>query len=128
MFKKMIVLLLCVLMISFSVQSSEAKRPPSYVKQQMILLGLYVYGINQELTKSVPDLGELQFLGESILGIAEQMKKTKRGTLFHKNLEVMLQTAKKLADVSKKREIHQAEVEAHNLINSCAQCHKMGSL
>lgn len=114
--------------ILFSLLSAPALSSPppqssNYLQQQMILMGIYVYGINQELTKSVADLNELNFLAESILDIAEQAKKVEGDQGYHDNLDELLLVAKNLKEQSGKHNYSLAQIQAKSLINSCGKCH-----
>jgi len=123
---KIILFIIIIAIISLPVQAKE-KSIPAYLDQQMILMGLYLYGINQELTKTVPDTDELIFLADSISEIATQAQKSKKGTLFHKNMSELLVESQKLSEISKTHDLSKVREQGHALINSCAKCHKMGS-
>lgn len=126
---KKFLLILAVFVLFGYAEPADARHkntPPVYVDQQMILMGLYVYGINQELTKTVPDLDELQFLAESIEEIALRTQTAKRGRVFHKNLSELLQEARKLKMLSRKNRLKEAMEQAKILTQSCAKCHKSG--
>lgn len=131
MFKRVIafvfVIVIASFLFSFPVQAKKKSQTPIYVDQQMILMGLYLYGINQELTKKIPDLDEMQFLSESIIEIANQSQKAKRSKIFHNNMATLLKEAQKLRKVAKSRNFSQAKIQAKALVQSCAKCHRAGS-
>lgn len=118
-----VILCLCFCHLTFA---KKAPEKPSYVQQQMILLGLYVYGINQELAKTAPDLGELQFLAESSLEIAQQTKTTKRGEQFHKDLSELVSKIETLQKLSQAKKRLESIAAAKDVMQSCSQCHTAG--
>ena len=90
-------------------------------------MGLYIYGINQELSKTVPDLDELNFLAGSVLTIADQLKTVKNNKLHHSDLNTLLESAIMLKSLTRNKKREQAIYKAQHLINTCGQCHKRGS-
>lgn len=125
--KKQTLLYLLILFLSFTAPLRAHEEPVAtdrqpYIQQQMILMGLYVYGIQQELAKVRPDSDELFFLSDSILLIAEEIDRTKLSPNQHQNLNAMLQVVKELRRSSLTRPDH-AKKAAHELISQCGSCH-----
>lgn len=124
--RKLIQIFLIVIFASFftlSVPAQVVNQNKNYLQQQMILMGLYIYGINQELAQKVPSTDELMFLADSILDIAAQAKKVENNKPHHSNLDELLDTAEQLKKACAKHDQLLAQTQAKNLLNSCAKCH-----
>lgn len=102
-----------------------AVRTP-YIKQQMILMGLYLYGISQEMAKNHRNYDELGFLADSIVTVAGEIDETKLDKNFHDNKAVLLAAANKLKKASSTDHL-KADQAALELVNSCATCHGVKS-
>jgi len=115
----------------FSSLPAMAKKPAVekgrevYIQQQMVLLGLYVYGVTQELEKTVPNYFELEFLADSMLNIATEIKDTKDDILYHRNLTNLLKNILDLKEASK-NDHDSVKEKADKVINTCGSCHSMG--
>lgn len=97
------------------------------IRQQMVMLGLYVYGMDQELSKVTPDLDELVFLSDSILSIAERLKTAKANVLFHQDLKKLLKKAKEVKSASQKKKLVLAIETSKELMATCGECHRKGT-
>ncbi len=127
--KKTAIFLLSMVLMSASAfsqagkpEATPAKDRKEYVQQQMILLGLYTYGIKMELGKKVPNYDEMEFLADSLLSIAGDLKNTKSNVLHHKDLSDLLKNAEELKAFSQ-TDHAKARFKAQSLINSCGACH-----
>lgn len=120
-------LLVAVFMWSPAAFAGDQDSSVRYVRQQMVLFGLYNYGINQELSKTNPDLGELQFLAESALEIANKAIKSQSTRLRHQNYDELLGKLEKLKTLSQKRRRLEAIEAAKEVMQACSQCHMAGN-
>lgn len=93
-----------------------------YIDQEMITLGLYLHGLNQELGRKLVRQDELSFLANQILKTAENLKDIKGDTLFHNNLNDLMQQAERVKKLSMS-DIDKAKKAAHDLKAACARCH-----
>ncbi len=128
--KKITTIVLMFLLCSAAVFShAKDKKLPqerqNYVQQQMILMGLYIHGINQELAKEVPNYDEMEFLADSLLEITNQLKQTKNDFLFHRHLNRLVKNIEELKTLSQ-TDHDKAKDKAQEVINSCASCHTRG--
>jgi len=105
---------------SFGAAVQENNLHDNYYRQQMILMGMYLGGINQELSKQVPGHDELAFLGESINEIVQRIRATKGGAFSHHEYDELYETTKKLSRASN---LAKAKLEAEAVMNSCGKCH-----
>lgn len=123
-FLKLFIVLSLILSLS-TVSFAEDKKVDEgpYLDQQMILMGLYIYGVNQEVSKKVPDLDELNFLSESLLSVVNQINKSKRSKRFHMKLDDLVQNMKTLKEATKANQRDKSLVAAKEVIQSCSNCH-----
>lgn len=123
--------ILVILMVTLILRSMPAyaadKAAPgaqaNIVQQQMILLGLYMYGIDQERSKGFPSLTQLRFFGDSICEISKRLQATKIGVVHHQNLQELLKNAQSLKTA---KTMSDAKFEAGKLMDNCASCHGFG--
>lgn len=124
-------MILVVLMAALILRSmpayAEDKATPgvqtNIVQQQMILLGLYMYGIDQERSKGFPSLTQLRFFGDSICEISKRLQTTKIGVVHHQNLQELLKNAQSLKTA---KTMSDAKIESGKLMENCASCHSFG--
>jgi hypothetical protein len=96
------------------------------LKESMIMLGLYVYGLDREAGKTVTDYSSVEFLSESIVRYGKALKALKGDDRFQTNLDNMILQAETLNKYSTKNH-RQVGAQIEAVSNSCAACHKMGS-
>lgn len=118
------VLVTCSILVSTSVFAATPPKRQPYIEKQMTLLGLYFYGLNQELSQSQLDLDETQFLVESIIDISKQLQKTKYGKLHHEKTDNLLNQTQKIRDSILKRDLVAVRQNALDLKQACASCHR----
>lgn len=133
--KKIIVLMICCLTLNAGfVRAEEAKKDPDqreqpdrreYVQQQMVLMGLYLYGIQKEIGQKKINYDNLEFLADSLSGITEQMKNAKGEAVFHANLSDLLEKVKALKAASA-NDHDQVKSKARAVVQTCGRCHRSG--
>ena len=96
------------------------------LRESMVLLGLYLYGVNREVEKKIPDYDALEFLSDSILRTGKSMKAIQGDNRFQTNLDNMILQAENLNKFSTKNH-RRVRAQAEALGQSCAACHAMGS-
>lgn len=104
-------------------KNSEERR--EYIQQQMVLMGLYLYGIRKEVGRKRVDYDNVEFLAESLSDITTQMKRTKGGDLFHANLSDLLSKVDALKEASAK-DHSKVKERAQAVIQTCGSCHRGG--
>ncbi len=125
--KRLLILILAVWTVVISQGVSRADEVKerdlrqNFYRQQMVLLGLYLYGVSQELDRTVPGLDELRFLADSILEVAGRIETTKHDAVYHENMAQLLKSAKGL---KRAQDLKAARLNAEALMQSCANCHR----
>lgn len=120
--KKFFLTLIALLFLIPAAHANRDRGP--YLDQQMILLGLYLYGLNQELTHPSIDFDETQYLTESIIDIAQDIQKAKTNQLHHKKTATLLEKAQAVKASVLKRDLKQTRQDILNLKMACANCHR----
>ena len=121
------VLVLMLALVPSFLRAEEVKAVrKTTLKETMILLGLYTYGINRETSEKVIDHHAIEYLSESVLRAGESMREIRGDERFKANLENMIERAKDLNQASQTNHAR-TRVQAKALLDSCAACHRMGS-
>lgn len=122
-----LILLLALFLRPVSVHSENkaaAGVQTNMVQQQMILLGLYMYGIDQERSKGYPSLAQLRFFGDSICELSKRLQTTKIAGVYHQDLQALLKNAQRLKNA---KTMNDAKGDASTLMETCANCHSYRS-
>ncbi len=97
----------------------KEKKPENSYQQDMIQLGAYLYGINQERSKSAPNRDEISFLADSMLEIINHLKPTRR--IHHENIELL---KKQLQNLKEAKTLKKSLQAADEVSQSCGGCHR----
>jgi hypothetical protein len=116
------------LLLSFTVLLAEqapediSRERQTLIRQQMILFGLYIYGLNTELAQKIPNSDEVNFLSETLLEAVRRVRETKGDDFFHKNiLELEFSVIDLQRSARKSSEV--VKIKIRNVIDQCAKCH-----
>ncbi|GEM_PF-4890749 len=121
------ILIVMTLFFSPLLKAEETKNlGKTNLKEAMMMLGLYLYGLNREADKKIPDYDAIEFLSDSALRYGKALKALGGDERFQTNLDNMILQAETLNKYSTKSHRHvRSQIEAFS--NSCAACHTMGS-
>lgn len=124
--KKLLLILIAFLTLSVTTFAKNSASDSLSLSQQMIMLGLYVYGLNQEAAKKIPSSDDVIFLSQSMIDLINEIRTSKQTQLHHKDIDEL---TKKLHDLKNTaREGPQAiHRNVSAVINECAKCHMQNS-
>ena len=94
------------------------------IRQQMILFGLYVNGLNTELTRTVPRSDEVNFLSDTLQESIRRIRETKGDAVFHKNLSELESAVVDLRHSSREN-VATVKTKITAVIDQCAKCHML---
>lgn len=123
-YRRTIIILILLITASTAAVAGEIKERPlrqAFYREQMILFGLYIYGIEQALSDPFPDLDELHFLANSIESVAKEIKTTKEDQPYHDNMQTLYA---RTGALKRAKTLEQARSRGRALIESCANCHR----
>ncbi len=120
-------LIILALLLSPFLNAEEPKEiGKTNLKDTMMMLGLYLYGLNREVARKTPDYDAIKFLSDSAVRYSKAMKTLEGDKRFQNNLDNMILQAETLNKYSvKKHRLVRFQFQAFS--NSCAACHTMGS-